>query len=93
MNKTIWKFKLADSLYNLDDVIEIRAPQRANVISVGIQHGKYVVWAEVYPRRPLTTTKIFVRGTGHPFSGEENRFLGTLQALDGSLVFHFYTSK
>jgi hypothetical protein len=93
MLKTIWKFKIANSLYDLDEIVEIRTPRRAKFLSVGIQHGKYVAWAEVVPGRPLTTTRILVRGTGHPFSGEENRFLGTLQELSGDLIFHFYTSK
>ena len=91
MSKTIWKFELF--VRDLSDTIKIQAPRFAKFISVGIQHGRFIVWAEVVPEQPLEPAKILVRGTGHSFTGKENQFLGTLQTMDGDLILHFYTSK
>ena len=93
MSKTIWKFKLADSIFELRDTIEIQAPRFAKFISVGKQWETIVAWAEVVPEQPLETTKILVRGTGYPFTRQESHFLGTLQGASEYRVFHFYTSK
>ncbi len=92
MSKTIWKFHLANGIIYLSHgTVKIQAPRFARFIKVGIQHETVFAWAEVVPEQPLEATKILVRGTGHPFTGKENQFLGTLQS--SGLVFHFYTSK
>ncbi len=87
MNDTIWKFPVA--LAQLDDEIVISIPAPAEVLSVGEQFGQFVLWARVNPEAKQVHRVLCVRGTGHPFKGNEGLFIGTVQLSNG-LVFHVF---
>lgn len=83
---TIWKFGLP-----LEDKVAIEMPEGAKVLSVGVQQGNPCIWAMVNARAPKVLRSFYVHGTGHrvdiPYDA---RFIGTIQLLDGGLVFHVF---
>lgn len=58
------------------------------MLSVGMQDGEIRLWAKVCPVAPYCHVDIFVRGTGHDFTGAEWRFIGTV--FDGPFVWHIF---
>jgi hypothetical protein len=74
-----------------DDFVEM--PFGARILSVADQNGVLCLWAIVCPEAATKQYKILVRGTGHPFTGEEGRFIGTVQQAGGRLVWHVFTAK
>jgi len=85
--KTIYKYEL-----ELTDDPVIEMPFKANVLSVGVQGNKIVVWAEVDTALSKQPRQFYIRGTGHPLDGTEKRFLGTV-LYAGGLVWHVYEGK
>lgn len=52
--------------------------------------GKLELWALVYPDvQAEETMRIFIRGTGHPMTGQEGAFIATV--IDGPLVWHLFS--
>ena len=84
MDTTIWKSDLA-----MKDAQTIEMPGGAEILSVGVQHGKPRIWARVQPGLPTERRTILVRGTGHPMNGG-GAFLGTFQLHGGTLIFHVF---
>jgi hypothetical protein len=94
MPMQVWKY--SKPLPEIDDVIEFQMPRGTKVLSVGNQHETLTFWCEVDSSQPPETSarRFRVAGTGHPldeFGGFlRGRFLGTVQFMGGSLVFHVY---
>ena len=83
---TIWKFTLEAA-----DRQVAYMPRGARILSVGEQRGDINVWAIVDPEVPTEARTFLVLGTGHPAAGASGAtFLGTVQLLGGSLVFHVF---
>lgn len=72
----------------LVDELSIPMPRGTRVLSVQIQNGAPQVWAAVDQDVPLLPRRFSWRGTGHPLSGSEGRFIGTVQL--GPLVVHLF---
>ena len=93
--KTIYKFAI--KLQDIIDVVEIAMPRNAVVLSVGNQNENLCVWAETNTNdQKIGHIRHFrVAGTGHPLDVgiPLGRFLGSVQFLDGELVFHIYEEK
>lgn len=85
MAKTIWKYP-----FPIHDSFELEMPRGAKVLSVQVQGGKPCLWAEVNENGFDETRYFEVRGTGHTLIGNEGRFIGTIQLMEGALVFHIY---
>ena len=83
--KTIWKYQL-----DLADHTSFTAPEPAEIISIENQRGILSAWVIVDPDAPVVTRNLVVRGTGHPFQGNEGKHIATVQGHDGLLVFHVF---
>lgn len=82
---TIHKFRIS-----IEDQFSIEMPVGADVIAVADQRGSAAMWAIVDTAAPLERRGFAVRGTGHPFRGNEGRHLGTFQQANGALVWHLF---
>jgi hypothetical protein len=84
--RTIWKFPAP-----IDNEVVIHMPKGAKVLCVQMQHGDPCLWAEVDSEAEVEPMRFFWRGTGHsvefPFLVG---YVGTVQMMDGTLVFHLY---
>lgn len=91
--RTIWKY--TTGLRELDNGIGFAMPAGAKVLSVGNQNENLCLWVEVDDTaKTIPESRSFrVVGTGHPLSGDEGRFIGSVLFLGGSLVFHVYELK
>ncbi len=96
MPRTIHKYDVAVAVA---DRTTTNIRRGAKILSVSNQHYlepsvssafQFQVWAEVSTDEPLVPQDFIVRGTGHPLTGEEGRFLGTVILAGGALVFHVY---
>lgn len=95
---TIHKFSIP--LDKLTDVVELDMPRGAHVLSAGNQNDALCFWAVVDTQQQFMENRRFrVAGTGHPLGGadgarigtfQRGRFLGTVQFLNGRLVFHIF---
>lgn len=86
--RTIWKY--STGIRELDNTIGFTMPEGARVLSVGNQYEKLCLWVEVNDSAELESRSFCIRGTGHPFTGYEGKFLGSAIFMDGALVFHVY---
>jgi hypothetical protein len=75
----------------IEDDCELMLPKNAKILSFQIQNDKPVIWAIVDVHRELETRKFMLRGTGHTVDETKIKsYLGTIQLLQGSLVFHLF---
>lgn len=86
MTATIWRFDLD----HIDDTIDVQ--MRGSLIrwlhAEPRGAAQATVWAIVEPGG-LTAPKLYVRGTGHPMTGDEGTYIGTVQTMSG-LVWHLF---
>lgn len=94
MSLTIWKYGLM-----ITDEQELTVPPGFRPLSVAVQrfdhggmgvHEELCLWAEVEPDGTEEHVTVCLRGTGHPFVGNEGLFVGTAMMRGGSLVWHVY---
>lgn len=81
--KKIWKYELyvgPDAVHDM--------PAFSRILSVQMQDGKPVLWAEVNPREDRVTRKFRVYGTGQEIDDFGGHYVGTFQ--DGPFVGHVY---
>ena len=84
MAKTIWKYP-----FEIKDDLTIEMPAGAEILSVQVQHGEPCIWVLVDPSNKWDVRHFMVRGTGHSVDFD-GRFIGTIQIMGGSLVFHLF---
>jgi hypothetical protein len=91
VKKTIYKYPI-----QLHSAQHVTLPRGARVLTVNVQLGQLVIWAEVEVDNDGEPTeveqrKLYVFGTGHTMLHEENealRYIGT--AFQGPYVWHVY---
>lgn len=85
--RTIWKYPL-----EIADRQVVRMPSGAQVLSAQVQHGQLCLWAIVDDDRDVADTQVHIAGTGHPLDAINPswRHVGTVQMLEGRLVFHVF---
>jgi hypothetical protein len=83
--KTIYKYELG-----MADSITIETDHVERWLSVDVQRGQPVVWAMVDTDKARQRHTFCIRGTGHPMTGDEHGFLGTVLLDGGALVFHVF---
>ena len=86
MNRTIWKFPLP-----VADDFTLDMPVGAEILTVQMQHHRPALWAIVSTDLELERRRFLVRGTGLPFSGEEQNYIATWQ--DGGFVWHLFSAE
>lgn len=85
---TVWKFQL-----RVEDRQIVEMPRGARILSVQSQDGLTpCMWALVNPKAPLEARAFAIFGTGHLVSNEftADKFIGTVQTMGGSLVWHVF---
>ena len=91
--KTIWKFNLRID----DDIQTISMPEGAQILSVGLQQGKPMIWAEVDSEADNESRRFWILGTGQPITKTifAREFIGTFQIVGsiGTLVGHAFEVK
>ncbi len=69
-------------------------PHGAEVLSVLNQREDLVLYVKVDPSEPVIEERHFVvRGTGHPFDGNEGAFIGSVSFQGGALIFHVFHKR
>lgn len=68
----------------------IQMPAGAKLLSVQMQRGVPQLWAMVDPDAPREARTIVVVGTGNPIHSKLGAFIGTVQMMDGALVWHVF---
>ena len=86
--RTTWKFPLG-----IEDQQTVMMPKDAYVLpSAQTQFARITVWAVVDAKAPLEARQFRIAGTGPPLDDIDPswKFLGTVQMLDGELIFHVF---
>ncbi len=79
--KTIYKYEVCTAL---------QIPAGAQLLHVGEQDGRLVMWARVDTLQPVALRRLEVVGTGWvDRDGGDGAYLGTIQA-SGGLVWHIF---
>ena len=89
----IWKFNIPAFEYGaiINDVFIIKMPSFSEILSVGEQEGKLVLWAAVNKHNPVVPMKFRVIGTGFQEMPSTNRrFIGTVQRISFDLIAHVF---
>ncbi len=85
MNKwKIWKTSL-----EIMDEQKVLIPTGSSPLCVQIQKNTATIWWEVNPNERMVERLVRIIGTGNGIP-DESVYLGTVQMLDGSLVWHVY---
>ena len=74
----------------LNDFVDLALPAGAEVLFVGVQYERPMLWARVQMGAPLKTRRFRVAGTGHILADDVGRYLGSFILRDGVLVFHVF---
>jgi hypothetical protein len=86
---SIWKFFL-----KIQDEQLVEMPLGAQLLHVEIMDDQLCLWAQVWTKAIKEKRLILVRDTGHSFTGEEKRYVGTtVHPVSGQLhnfVWHVY---
>ena len=88
MSWTVWKYELA--ITGLAQSFEM--PSGAEVVHVGLQHGRPTMWVQVEPDAVAERRTFKVLGTGEKVIGNpmEASHLGTVLFLHDQLVWHIF---
>ena len=84
MTKTIYKYEIP-----VTDTAVVTMPRWAEILKIGEQNNDLFLWAIVDPGNDPINRVFYVRGTGHPMTGYEGSYLGTVQMRSG-LVWHVF---
>lgn len=87
--KRVYKYHLPFEL----DVITIKMPKDAEILSVGNQNEAAYLWALVDSNAELIDYHFRMAGTGHPIIGGDIyrfRFIGTVHFQNSTLIFHIF---
>lgn len=63
-------------------------PSGAKVLSVAMQAGVLMLWAEVWPDNEAEQRTFTVHGTGHPIPADGRRHIASV--IDREFVWHVY---
>lgn len=92
MTKVIWKYVLCEHKYIMSDIYGISMPIGAQILTVNKQNDLTCIWALVDPDAPLCLREFVMVGTGHDiiFEGKIPTYIGSIQRINGALVFHVF---
>ena len=77
------------------DVQDIDLPSRAKILSFQIQYDVPCIWALVDIEAPMKPRRLHLVGTGHRREEDffKGKFIGTVQADNGMLVWHLFEEE
>lgn len=82
---TIWKYPVP-----INDYFELEMPQGAEILTVQMQYNEPQLWALVDKMAPRETRSFRLAGTGHPIDDPRLDYIGTVQMMEGQLVWHIF---
>lgn len=85
MATQIWKYMLS-----ITDAQALQMPAGARVLTAAMRHGQLCVWALVDVNAPTESRRVYVRGTGHTFTGREGAYIASVQQAHGEFVWHVF---
>jgi hypothetical protein len=98
--KKIFKYPLPIEYKNgegagWNKVSALSMPEGAEILSVGLQDGKAMMWALVDPDAPVAGRSIAIVNTGGSIGGAVpesfcDKFIGTLIFGDGRIILHVF---
>ena len=74
----------------IEDEFIIGMERGAKILCFQKQRQNYCIWAIVNPRLPLESRSFRIVGTGIPYEKIEGKYIGTVQNLDDTLVWHLF---
>lgn len=83
---TIYKYPL-----EIKDRQHVKLPAHAQILSVQVQHGNLQLWAivdEDFVQQKMRCIEIIA--TGGKVSDEPRKYIGTVQQMNGALVWHVF---
>jgi len=86
--KTIYKYNIG-----IVDKQQIHLPVGHEILSVQTQGGAVCIWALIDTEAETQEELIEVFGTGHPVHvdmGIERQFIGTVQIMGGTQIYHVF---
>lgn len=83
--KSIWKYEVP-----IEGMFKISMPKGAEIIAFQVQHEKPCIWAIVNTDAELTIRTFAIIETGHPFTENPGKYIGTIQMAGGNLVWHLF---
>jgi hypothetical protein len=86
--RRIWKYEL-----EITDEQTVNMPMHADILTVQMQGGTMCMWALVEPENVKRPRKFLVVGTGNPMPDGMQRYVGTVQMMQGSLVWHIFEAE
>lgn len=75
--------------FDVLDLIKIKMPEGARVLTVQTQRGVPCIWAIVDTEQPTKTHYFRVFGTGHADISDQ-LYIGTFQLFDGEFIGHLF---
>ena len=83
--KTIFKYPL-----EITDRQILSIPEGAEILCVQNQNNKVYLWAMIEMSNPNNIRKLRIIGTGHDIENEKLNYIGTIQQMEGQLVWHIF---
>ena len=77
-------------LLNLNGIQKIEMPKDAKILCVQGQNNEMCLWALIDPDNQLETRQIRVFGTGRDIPDIKLDYIGTVQMLAGSIIWHIF---
>lgn len=84
MTQRVWKYELKSVLSDL------HMPVGAEILTVQLQHDQICLWAKVNVNAPKVKRTFQMIGTDHVIADDRVTYIGTVQLVDGNLVFHIF---
>ena len=85
--RQVFKWTLA-----ITDLQALSLPKGAQILSVQVQNELPQLWALVDPAAEKEKRTIAIYGTGHPVPDNPGDYIGTVQMLNGRLVWHIFAA-
>jgi len=83
--KTIYKYPV-----EINDDIRVSMPIDSEILCVQIQYDTPCIWALVDTNKNDTFRNFRWYGTGHNVKDNPGKYIGTVQMMEGKLVFHLF---
>lgn len=83
--KRIFKYQLL-----IIDEHEVEMPEGAEILCVQVQNDQPAIWAIVDDEKPMKNRVFRIVGTGRSIDFDTQNYIGTVQLLDGNLIFHVF---
>ena len=85
MSRKVYKYPVV-----MENRFTLALPEKAEVLSVGVQFGQPQVWVFLDPNAPKVVRTFMVASTGYPVEEPNVKFIGTFQLEGGALIFHLF---